>query len=369
MRVCHVTSLHPPFDVRIFHKECQTLSQAGYEVTLLAQAGWAERVVDGVRVIGLPQITARRQRPLVWSHIIRQVRRLKPSIVHFHDPELLLLIPFLRPARLIYDCQEPFAETMLVRRWIPGPLRYPVSRLVAALEPRLAGRTDAIVITVDSHADRFRSGGGAIVPVYNYPLLERFDSAPCSDGKTVLHVGVLSKGRGSLTMIEAMAAVVRDVPGAKLLLVGAFDSAADEAELRQLVVERALEQAVQVVGWMPFTELPGWFAQADLGLVPWHAREVFPPPVIPTKMFEYMAARLPVVASDRPLIRELLEGLGCGLLVEPGDARALAEAMEYVLTHPAEAKEMGRRGREAVQRDYRWEREGEKLVTLYGQLA
>ena len=80
MRVCHATSLHPPFDVRIFHKECQTLRRAGYEVTLLAQADWTERVVDGVRVIGLPQISARRQRPRVWRHIVRQVRRLQPDL-------------------------------------------------------------------------------------------------------------------------------------------------------------------------------------------------------------------------------------------------------------------------------------------------
>jgi glycosyltransferase involved in cell wall biosynthesis len=369
MRVCQVTSLHPPFDVRIFHKECLTLRQAGYEVTLLAQAGWAERVVDGVRVIGLPQITARRQRPLVWRHIIRQVRRLKPSIVHFHDPELLLLFPFLRPAHLIYDCQEPFAETVLVRRWIPRLLRRPASRLVAALEPWLARRTDAIVITVDSHAERFRSGATPTVPVHNYPLLEQFDYVHRSDGRTVLHVGVLSEGRGSLTMIEAMAAVVRSLRGARLLLVGPFDSAADEAELRQLIVEFGLQQAVQVVGWVPFTELPRWFAQADVGLVPWHSREEFPPPIVPTKMFEYMAARLPVVASDRPVIRALLQDRDCGLLVEPGDAGALAEAIEQLLTHPAEARAMGQRGREAVEQHYRWETEGEKLVRLYGQLG
>lgn len=369
MRVCHVTSLHPPFDVRIFHKECKTLSQAGYEVTLLAQAQWRERVVDGIRIIGLPRITGRYQRPSMWRCIAEKVRRLNPEIVHFHNPELLLMAPFLRPARLIYDCQEATAETMLVRRWIPRPLRHPVSQLVAFLEPRLASWADAIVVTEDSHMDRFRKGDNPIILLYNYPLLNCFDFERRSDGKTIIHVGVLSEGRGSVTMIEAMKLVVCRVPGARLLLVGAFDSPADAAEVRQLVADHGLENAVELVGWVPFDELPRWFAQADVGLVPWHTKEKFPPRIIPTKLFEYMGSRLPVVASNRPAIRRFMDGLGCGLLVEPGDSLGFAEAIGHVLTHPAKAQEMGERGRQAVEKLYRWETEGEKLLQLYRQLA
>ena len=205
--------------------------------------------------------------------------------------------------------------------------------------------------------------------LYNYPLLRQFDFARCSDGLTVLHVGVLCEGRGSITMIEAMDRLVRRVPGARLLLVGPFDSPSDEAEVRQLIADYGLEKAVEAVGWVPFSDLPVWFARADVGLVPWQTEHEFPPRIIPTKMFEYMAARLPVVVSNRPTIRRFLDGLNCGLLVEPGDAQALAQAIEHLLTYPAQAQEMGQRGRQAVERDYRWETEGEKLLALYRQVA
>jgi glycosyltransferase involved in cell wall biosynthesis len=369
MNVCHVTSHHPPLDVRIFHKECKTLSQAGYDVTLLAQADWREKVVDGIRFIGLPRITKRYQRPRVWRRIAGKVNKLNPEIVHFHDPELLLVTPFLRPAKLIYDCQEATAETMLVRRWIPRLLRYPVSRWVAFLEPRLARWTDAIVVTEDSHVDRFRKGGKPITLLYNYPLLSHFDFRRRSDGKTIIHVGVLSEGRGSTTMIEAMAHVVRRVPGAKLLLVGPFDSPADEVEVRQLIAGHSLENAVEVAGWVPFTDLPKWFVRADVGLVPWQTKEKLPPQIIPTKMFEYMASRLPIVASSRSTIRRFMDNLDCGLLVKPGDSRGFADAIAYLLTHAAEADEMGERGRQAVEEAYNWETEGKKLLALYRQLA
>jgi glycosyltransferase involved in cell wall biosynthesis len=326
-------------------------------------------VVHGVRIIGLPRIARRYERPRVWWHVAAEVRRLKPDIVHFHDPELLLVIPFLRPATLVYDCQEATAETMLVRRWIPRLLRYPVSRLVATLEPMLARGVDAVVVTEDSHVDRFREGGKPIVLLYNYPLLSCLDLMRCSDGKTVIHVGVLSEGRGSLTMIEAMARVTRRMPGARLLLVGPFDSPADEVEVLTLIDDYELENAVQVVGWVPFTDVPKWLARADVGLVPWHTKEKLRPRIIPTKMFEYMGSRLPVVASNRATIKRFMDGLDCGLLVEPGDARQLAEAIVYLLSHPAEAREMGERGRQAVEDAYHWEKEGRKLVDLYRQLA
>jgi len=369
MNVCHVTSVHPPLDVRIFHKECRTLAHAGHDVTLLAQAEWREKVVDGIRIIGLPMITKHYQRPRVWRCIAQKVSKLKPEIVHFHDPELLLVIPFLRPAKLIYDCQEATPETVLVRRWIPRLLRNPVSQLVAFLEPRLARWTDAIVVTEDGHVDRFRKGGKPVVLLYNYPLLSHLDFRRQSDGKTIIHVGVLSEARGSTTMIEAMNWVVRRVPAAKLLLVGPFDSPADELQVRQLIAAHNLESAVEVVGWVPFTDLPKWLAKADVGLVPWQTKEKLPPQIIPTKMFEYMGSRLPVVASSRSTIRRFMDNLNCGLLVEPGDSQGLADAITYLLTHPGEARAMGARGRSAVEEAYNWETEGSKLVALYRQLA
>lgn len=369
MKICHVTSLHPPFDVRIFHKECKTLAAAGYDLTLLAQAAWPETVVDNIRIMGLPEISRRWQRPRVWQAIIQKVRALKPALVHFHNPELLLIAPLLRPAKLIYDCQEANAETMLVRRWIPAALRRPVSRLVARLEPYLARQTDAIVITEDSHVNQFAGCGRPIVLLYNYPLLSNLPTTHASDGHTLLHVGILSAGRGALTMIEAMRQVVRHKPEARLILVGPFDSPADEVEIRKLIHDYGLKQAINLVGWIPFDQLPAWFARADIGLVPWQSEKNFPPQIIPTKMFEYMGAKLPLVISNRPAVTRFIAGLDCGLVVEPEDAAGFAQAIEYLLNHPAAARQMGERGYRAVQEKYHWAVEGEKLLELYRQLA
>jgi glycosyltransferase involved in cell wall biosynthesis len=368
MKVCHVTSLHTTFDVRLFHKECKTLEQAGHDVTLVAPADWKEKIVDGVRVIGLPRVARRYQRSRLWLQIVRIVRDLRPDVVHFHAPELLLIAPLLRPAKLIYDCEESYAEAALIRPWIPRLLRPPLSRMVALLEPALARYTDVIVVTVDSHVDRFRKTGKPIVILHNFPLLTDFRlNGRESDGRTLIHLGSQTKDRGTHVLIGAMSQVADRLPDARLLLVGPFDGPKHEAEARRLIADHSLEDSVTLTGEVPYTDVPEWISRADVGLIALQATKKFKT-CVPTKLFEYMSSRLPVVSSDLPPARRFMGGLECGFLVGPADPRGYAEAIEFLLTHPSEARQMGERGRRAVEESYSWDAESGRLLELYREL-
>jgi glycosyltransferase involved in cell wall biosynthesis len=89
---------------------------------------------------------------------------------------------------------------------------------------------------------------------------------------------------------------------------------------------------------------------------------------MPQKIFEYMGAGLPIIASDFTLWRRNLGDVGCGIFVTPLDPQSIAEAIEYVLTHPREAEAMGRRGQAAVLERYNWETQADKLVNLYSEI-
>lgn len=369
MNVCHVTSVHRPFDTRIFHRECTSVAQAGHNVTLIAPCDLDEGIIDGIHLIPLPEVDRRYERPRLWRQIVRTVRDLRPDIVHFHDPELLSVCRFLRPAKLVYDCHEPYAETVLLRDWLPRPARYPLSRLVSLLEPILARQASAIIVTEESHAIPFSRGRQPVELIYNFPCLRDFGLSHCSDGKTIVHVGVNSEPRGCTTIVEAAKLVIEHMPEARFLLLGDYDPPSYEEEIQALVLAYGLEENVFVLGRVVFSEVPQWLTKADIGLVPWHGLEHFPTRVIPTKLFEYMSSRLAVVASDLPTTRRFMDGLECGLLVEPADPQALASSIEYLLRHPGKAREMGENGRRAVEESYHWAAESEKLLRLYGQLV
>jgi glycosyltransferase involved in cell wall biosynthesis len=86
-------------------------------------------------------------------------------------------------------------------------------------------------------------------------------------------------------------------------------------------------------------------------------------------MFEYMSSGIPVIASNFPLWRDIIEGNRCGLCVDPLDPRAIASAIDYLVTHPDVARTMGENGRRAVLERYNWAVQANKLTDFYGAIS
>ena len=111
---CILSSVHQALDNRLFYREAHSLQQAGYEVTLVAVYD-GDEVRDGIRILGLPQVP-RWQRPLLWARLLRQAVAAEADIYHFHDPELLLVAPWLRLLTgkpTVYDVHEANPDFIL----------------------------------------------------------------------------------------------------------------------------------------------------------------------------------------------------------------------------------------------------------------
>ncbi len=136
-RAVHLTSVHRPFDSRIFHKECRTLLAAGFDVVLVAPHD-REETVDGVRVV--PIAKAGRRLARFWRSgrdVLRRATELDGDVYHFHDPELIPvgLVLRLRGKRVIYDVHEDLPRDVLDKAWIPAWLRWLVAPQPAASRP------------------------------------------------------------------------------------------------------------------------------------------------------------------------------------------------------------------------------------------
>ena len=367
MKVVHLTTVHPPVDTRIFHKEATALAQAGYEVVLIAQHERNE-LVEGVKIVALPRPRNRFVRifGLTWQ-AFRLALRERADVYHFHDPELLpigVLLKLLTRAKVIYDVHEDVPQQILTKYWIPAPLRYPVAAVFNVVEKLLAGAVDAVVVATEGIAEKFARFKPVVV--HNYPHLGMLPnpSTRCREGKEkiLVYVGGISKLRGAIEMVRALE-YLNSVWNVRLDFIGKFEPSELEQELQSLPGYRR----VRFLGWMQPENVYAHLAKADIGLVCLHPVPRFMV-AWPLKLFEYMAAGLPVVASNFPLWKEIVEGNRCGITVNPLDPKEIAQAIEYLLTHPEEARQMGENGRRAVEEKYNWDREGQKLLKLYEEL-
>lgn len=361
--VVHMTSVHRPDDPRIFHKECRTLARAGYDVHLIAPNA-ARDVRAGVRTWGVrPPRSGNRLARMTStvSQVFRRARWLGPALYHFHDPELIpaALLLARSGAPVVYDVHEDLVATLEDKPWVRPRLRDPAARLTARFEPAAADRLAAVVTATPVIRARFARCTCHLVTVTNYPILAEFQDAHrarSDDEPAVCYVGGLDLIRGIDTMIEAIAKTE-----ARLLLAGHFDP------------PRLVERLRLLPGWSRVTssgvvgrpEVAEIFGRAQAGLVVLKPLDRYVRSQ-PTKLFEYMAAGLPVIASDFPLWREIIDSNACGICVDPLNSDDVAQAIRWIITHPEQARQMGENGRRAVHARYNWETEGRKLVALYG---
>ena len=367
-RVAILSSVHQALDNRVFYREARTLARAGYDVTLIAPHD-RDETRDGVRIRALPRVP-RSRRPLLWRAIGQLARETAADVYHFHDPELLLLSPWLRRATgrpTIYDIHEANADFIRVKDYLPGVVRAPLAGVFRRLEPRLAAGESGLIFADDAIAADFATFAGPKATLFNFPgteLIARGAATATGREPVVLYLGGMERNRGAALMMAAFAQVVAAMPAARLLLVGHFMPPTLEAEMRADATRRGIGHAVEIVGRVPFGRIGDYLARARVGWVTWQ-------PVakncknIPTKLFEYMAYGLPVVSSDLPSTRPFVRSGENGRLVAAEDAAGHAAALLALLRSPAEAARLGAAGRRRVATEWNWAAMEPLLLALY----
>ena len=360
-RVVHLTTVHDPFDNRVFHRECRSLAAAGFEVVLLAPG--EDEAIEGFRVGGLPRYGHRLTRmSLGVARAFLQALARRADLYHFHDPELIpagLLLRLLG-RRVIYDIHEDNRTALQEREYLPSWLRALIAGTLARFEEG-ASRHFHLVLAERYYAERFPRGE-AILNYARFPALDEGQLAarPRAGHPRLIYTGNVKSYRGA----HRHARLLRHLPDAELFLVGRCDPrlAAD----LQAGTEPGRLHLEGVGGHVPHERIVSYYLQES-----WTAGlALFPPSRHTrrkelTKIFEYMAFGIPVLCADFPNLRRIVEGAECGICVDPEKDEEAADAVRYLWEHPEAARRMGERGREAARSTYNWDTQAEKLLRLY----
>jgi glycosyltransferase involved in cell wall biosynthesis len=363
-KVCILSSVHPVFDARIFHKEAMTLAVGGYHVVLIAQHD-KEETVDGIKIIPLPKPKSRSERmtKVVWKLLTLALKQ-KADVYHFHDPELIPagIVLRLLGNKVIYDVHEDVPKQIMYKNWIGGPwLKKCAAFIVHIIEQAGAAAFTRIVAATPDIAKKFNPS--KTVLVRNLSIISLIDSVKPLEIKKqesiIIYAGCLTQVRGIKELVRAMEFVG---DRAKLWLLGRWVSTGFQSECEQL----AGWKQVNFVGEVPYGEHYSLIKFADIGLVNFH-----PSPnhekSEPNKLFEYMACRLPMVVSNFVYWEEMFRE--CAVFADPCNHKDIADKILYLLDNSDGAKQLGEEGRRLVLEKYNWEKESNKLLEVYKSIT
>lgn len=367
IKVCHFSSVHKDNDIRVFAKECLTLADAGYDITLIACDG--HQTSETINLIKIKEEGGRFKRIFLRAYdVFRMALNVKADIYHFHDPELLpygLIIKMTTHAKVIYDSHECYPEDLQNKEWLPKYLRMPVAKIYKFIEDVGAKKFDTVVAATPYINKRFERVAKKIVTVNNYPRLHEFGSGlnenPGIKRDGICYVGAISAIRGILPFLDSLDKVDSAV---KVYVAGTF---ATEHIKRQVFAHSSWAR-VEYFGQVNRAEIKNIYEKSFAGIVnflraPNHEFSQ------PNKLFEYMAAGIPVIASDFQLWKEIIEPTSCGITVMPDSASQIACAINKLYDNKKLAESMGQAGRNAIVAKYSWEREGKVLVDAYNELT
>jgi glycosyltransferase involved in cell wall biosynthesis len=378
-------------------KQTRSLAHAGHRVYLVSRNELREprrEEHEWMKVLRLPSVRNRLLNRVInfpyffnpfwlWG-IWSAARELKADCIIVADLPLALTALWVGSALRIpvhYDVVEPYPEALRSQwlfdemSWTDHLVRNP--KIAEWVERRTYRRANQIfVVSEESRARSVSMGAPAdqVVVVGNTPdNAEVFGAAhafpaemePWRDKLRVIFTGILVGDRGLHTAVEAMKLLETRVPEAVFIIVG---DGPERERVEETVRRVGVQSRVALLGWQDHRRLPQFCAHAHIGLLPFlnctHIRIT-----LANKLFDYMAAGLPIVASDVPPMRRVLEETQAGLLATPGDAAELAARIEQLARDQRMREEFAKQGQQAVRSTYHWGQDEQRFLNAVARVA
>lgn len=364
MKICHISTVHPMFDNRIFYKECISLANSGFEVHLIITHD-KEEVINNVHIIPLSQNEGRINRLFVkqWEALDKALS-VKADIYHFHDPELIFIGGILKlfGKKVIYDVHEDVPLQILNKDWLGNLFtRKIIANIFNSIEKWFAKKYDGIVTVTLDIVNKFNMNKNTIL-LSNFPVVSLINKAEYANVKkdniVLIYAGGLTKIRGIKELIQTVELLNGQ---AELWLLGKWESEDFKDECTNL----GGWQNTRYLGVKPMDEVYLYMKMADIGMCTLYPTKNYLNSW-PVKAFEYMACEIPIIMSNFPYWMEKFKN--SAIFCNPKSPEDIAQAVKSILDHKDLALEIKKKNKVLVQTIYSWEAESRKLIELYRKI-
>lgn len=363
-KVCHITSAHSRYDVRIFVKECVSLAKSGYDVTLIVNDMNPDEINEGVKIISTKFKPKNRLERFSNSKklLLSKALEVDADIYHLHDPDLLPLGNKIKKMgkKVIFDSHESVPDQIMDKPWIPKVLRGCVSRLYTKYEKNSLKNYDAVISVTPHIVERLLKINPNTVMITNYPIIKSSNSFYNENSNNICFAGGVTEQYHHENIISA----IEPIDGVRYILAGN----STEEYLTRLKSLPGWEK-VEYLGLIPHCEVEKMYSQSSIGMALHYSNQAKIEGTLGViKLFEFMEAGLPIICTDYKLWKEIVEGNNCGICVNPNDIGEITKAIRYILNNPKKAKIMGDNGRKVAIEKYNWGTQEKVLLDLYGKL-
>lgn len=364
-----ITTVHKPFDDRIFQKEAKSLAKR-YEISVIAPAETiSNKTCEGVKLFTVKKSRNKIFHLATMWRVFQKSYKERCDVYHCHELGSFIIGLILKKtigSKVIYDVHEHWPSQIPHDIGISGNSRLSdlIQNIVLNVELYCSKHSDALITVSDSVSERFIKIGLNPTVIPNVPVLSYLDDIPSHSIKNkrelVYMGGKLQASHGIKECVNALKVLKKQYSDVILTIIGNLDF-----DLKKITSDEEILRSITITGVLPYDEMYERIHQGEIGLV------LFKPDYynkyigLPNKLFDYMICGLPVIASDFPEIHKVVAKNKCGILVDPMDVEEISKAIQYLFFHQSKAKEMGNMGQIAVKKHYNWGKMEEKLFDLY----
>jgi glycosyltransferase involved in cell wall biosynthesis len=366
MHIAHLTSVHHRHDSRIYHKMCKSIAKTGHTVSLIVSDNRNNERVGGVSIYGIPLPSKSRIYRILNAPalIYKKAILIDADLYQIHDPELIPIgLKLVKSGKkVVFDSHEDYSKQITTKKYFFKPLLHIIAFLYKRYEAYACRRFHGIIAATGHIANKLSKYNKLTIDVYNFPIINELYCKVNwpNKSKEACYVGALAVNRGVREMVIAGKYVNK---GIRINIGGSFGDKNIENEVKKY----SGWSNVNELGYLNREEVRDVLSRSVVGLVMLHPLDNYVNGH-PVKMYEYMAAGIPVIASDFPLYRSILVDGNCGICVNYDNPEDIAKAINFLIDNPKIACDMGSAGRHLVQQKYNWNVQELKLLNFYNKI-